>query len=152
MGALFLLIYGLNFRSVFGGTVGPNPVKPQNPNDPQYYDGIKPRAQPLVISIQSNTNTNAQPQPKGVKRKASTGSVSPAVTTTLTVIADNQDVPLASPASPILKAQLSAPPKQREGGAPATPCTKSGDMKSQVSLVELVMIFRFFLSPKCPVL
>nr|XP_023020407.1 AT-rich interactive domain-containing protein 2 isoform X5 [Leptinotarsa decemlineata] len=33
-------------RSIFGGTVGPNPMKPANPSDPQYYDGIKAMAHP----------------------------------------------------------------------------------------------------------
>ncbi|XP_072399216.1 uncharacterized protein Bap170 isoform X6 [Diabrotica undecimpunctata] len=33
-------------RSIFGGTVGPNPMKPTNATDPQYYDGIKAMAHP----------------------------------------------------------------------------------------------------------
>ncbi|XP_050518137.1 uncharacterized protein LOC114332463 isoform X6 [Diabrotica virgifera virgifera] len=33
-------------RSIFGGTVGPNPMKPTNASDPQYYDGIKAMAHP----------------------------------------------------------------------------------------------------------
>ncbi|KAF7270528.1 hypothetical protein GWI33_016488 [Rhynchophorus ferrugineus] len=33
-------------RSVFGGTVGPNPMKPANPTDPQYYEGIKAVSHP----------------------------------------------------------------------------------------------------------
>ncbi|GJQ83093.1 hypothetical protein Trydic_g20104 [Trypoxylus dichotomus] len=118
-------------RSVFGGTVGPNPVKPTNCSDPQYYDGIKVRAQQLVINMQPVTV--AQTTPKAVRRKVQNVTVVPATTPTtptLTVIADNTDTPPASPASPILKAQLSAPPKPRES-AVLTPLTK-GDIKSQV--------------------
>lgn len=133
-------------RSVFGGTVGPNPVKSTNSSDPQYYEGIKPRAQPLVISIQTTANANtaqqSQQQPqqvslKNVRRNKPQTIISTPPTSTstaLTVIADSSEVPPASPASPILKAQLSAPPKQREG---STATTVSGgnktDVKSQVS-------------------
>lgn len=128
------IFYGLEFyRSVFGGTVGPNPMKPVNSNEPQYYEGIKLRAQPLVISIQP-ASTPVQ-QAKGVKRKAQTVNIAPAPSTALTVIADNSEVPPVSPASPILKAQLSAPPKQRESNAASVPVSKSGssgDLKSQV--------------------
>ncbi|KAK9720447.1 RFX DNA-binding domain [Popillia japonica] len=51
-------------RSVFGGTVGPNPVKPVTSNDPQFYDGIKARAQQLVINMQPVTTPVAQATPK----------------------------------------------------------------------------------------
>lgn len=130
-------------RSVFGGTVGPNPVKPANSSDPQYYEGIKPRAQPLVISIQttSNTNTTQQQQSQQVSLKSVrrnkpqtiTATSTSTVSSALTVIADSSEVPPASPASPILKAQLSAPPKQREVIATATSGTKT-DIKSQVGI------------------
>lgn len=138
-------------RSVFGGTVGPNPVKPANPSDPQYYDGIKPRAQPLVISIQTTANTTTQQQQqqqvslKNVRRtKPQTIMPTPApppppaTTTALTVIADSSEVPPASPASPILKAQLSAPPKQRDGVA--TVVVNKADVKSQVSCCRFIFI------------
>ncbi|KAJ8953066.1 hypothetical protein NQ318_013408 [Aromia moschata] len=126
-------------RSVFGGTVGPNPMKPANPTDPQYYEGIKVRAQPLIISIQqpSNPKANTTTSTKGqqARRKSNqTVVVSPVKPpTALTVVADNTATDGAtpiSPASPILKAQLSAPPKQRE--TVVTPITSKGDMKSQV--------------------
>lgn len=52
--------------------------------------------------------------------------------TALTVIADSSEVPPASPASPILKAQLSAPPKQREGVVTAAVGASKADVKSQV--------------------
>ncbi|XP_022907233.1 AT-rich interactive domain-containing protein 2 isoform X2 [Onthophagus taurus] len=112
-------------RSVFGGTVGPNPVKPAMPSDPQYYDGIKARAQPLSVNVQqqqpsvtttTNTSVAVQSPSKSIastaKRKASTVSLS--------VTADCSDTPPASPASPILKAQLSAPPKPRESTVTVT--------------------------------
>ncbi|XP_044750022.1 AT-rich interactive domain-containing protein 2 isoform X5 [Coccinella septempunctata] len=46
-------------RSVFGGTVGPNPMKPSNPKDPQFYDGIKALAHPhLSQALLGNTSTS----------------------------------------------------------------------------------------------
>lgn len=132
------------FRSVFGGTVGPNPMKPSSTNEPQYYEGIKVRAQPLIINIQpasTNNNPVTQPQPTSSKgsnrRNKQSATTSPTQTPSLTVMADNSNsndtnnppTPV-SPASPILKAQLSAPPKQRDATAP--PPTSKGDMKSQV--------------------
>ncbi|KAJ8964238.1 hypothetical protein NQ314_005037, partial [Rhamnusium bicolor] len=126
-------------RSVFGGTVGPNPMKPTNPNDPQYYEGIKVRAQPLIISIQSTSipKTNSSTKGQQVRRKSNqTVVVTPTKSPALTVVADNNatDSTPISPASPILKAQLSAPPKQRE--SVVTPITSKGDMKSQLNEVN----------------
>ncbi|XP_044254837.1 AT-rich interactive domain-containing protein 2 isoform X3 [Tribolium madens] len=130
-------------RSVFGGTVGPNPMKPSSANEPQYYEGIKVRAQPLIINIQpASTNpVTPPPQPTSTKgsnrRNKQTATTSPSQTPTLTVMADNSNSndtmnnPPVSPASPILKAQLSAPPKQRDATV-ASPPTSKGDMKSQV--------------------
>ncbi|KAJ3657293.1 hypothetical protein Zmor_009109 [Zophobas morio] len=131
-------------RSVFGGTVGPNPMKPSSANEPQYYEGIKVRAQPLIINIQPASNPVTPPQPtppsKGPNRRTKQPSnvttTSSQTASSLTVMADNSNSsndtnnPPVSPASPILKAQLSAPPKQRD--ANATPPTSKGDMKSQV--------------------
>ncbi|RZC36970.1 AT-rich interactive domain-containing protein 2, partial [Asbolus verrucosus] len=128
-------------RSVFGGTVGPNPMKPSSANEPQYYEGIKVRAQPLIINIQPASNPVSPPQPtpsKGHNRRnkqpAPVVVTTPSQSPSLTVMADNSNSsdtnnPPVSPASPILKAQLSAPPKQRDATAP--PSSK-GDMKSQV--------------------
>lgn len=102
-------------------------MKPANPNDPQYYDGIKVRAQPLVINVQSTSSTPTVQAPvKTVRRKGQVVSV-PAATPTISVVADITETPPASPASPILKAQLSAPPKQREN-------VNKGEVKSQVIL------------------
>ncbi|KAF5308291.1 hypothetical protein FQR65_LT06284 [Abscondita terminalis] len=123
-------------RSVFGGTVGPNPVKPANPNDPQYYEGIKVRAQPLVISVQSvsNLSTSQSPVKGNVRRKSQSTAIAAAPTTTqvptIPLLADNTDTPPPSPASPILKAQLSAPSKSRE--TTVINSTVKGDVKSQV--------------------
>nr|CAH7715865.1 unnamed protein product [Callosobruchus chinensis] len=81
-------------RSVFGGTVGPNPMKPANPNDPQYYEGIKVR------------NNISIPQQQTYEQVQSLHVAEEDVT-------DNMSLP-PSPASPILKAQLSATPNQKE--------------------------------------
>ncbi|VEN41269.1 unnamed protein product [Callosobruchus maculatus] len=78
-------------RSVFGGTVGPNPMKPANPNDPQYYEGIKVRNN---ISIPQQ-----QPQHQQTFEHVEEDVVVTGV--------DNVSLPV-SPASPILKAQLCA--------------------------------------------
>ncbi|XP_031339468.1 AT-rich interactive domain-containing protein 2-like isoform X2 [Photinus pyralis] len=123
-------------RSVFGGTVGPNPVKGVSATDAQYYEGIKVRVQPLVISVQSmsNLSTTQSPVKGSVRRKSqntSTGT-SPSTTQvpTITLHADSTDTPPPSPASPILKAQLSAPSKSRENTVINS--TVKGDIKSQV--------------------
>lgn len=132
-------------RSIFGGTVGPNPMKQTNSTDPQFYDGIKVREKPLIINLPPSATAQTKPSifipsptPKiqQVRRKS---SVQPILVTSqgqgnaLTVVADNNGTGIdvtasaASPASPILKAQLSAPPKQRD----ASPVSNKGDMKSQ---------------------
>lgn len=117
--------------------MGPNPMKPANPTDRQYYEGIKVRAQPLLINIQSSSNPKTNTPPiKGqqVRRKSNQSVVvSPAKSPALTVVADNNatDSTPISPASPILKAQLSAPPKQNRESV-VTPISSKGDMKSQV--------------------
>ncbi|XP_030747201.1 AT-rich interactive domain-containing protein 2 isoform X3 [Sitophilus oryzae] len=119
-------------RSVFGGTVGPNPMKPANPSDPQYYEGIKVRAQPLKLNIPPPPTppkplpvvqpavVPSKPAARRRLRVASITKAAPAAVVPLAVDADAELVThvITSPASPILKAQLSAPPKQREGGAP----------------------------------
>lgn len=132
------------YRSVFGGTVGPNPVKPSNPNDPQYYEGIKVREKPLIINIQTpqvpktTTNTTTTKGQQARRKSLQSVVVSPAKSpspssTALSIVADFESTPM-SPASPILKAQLSAPPKQRETVVTPTPTTviTKADPKSQV--------------------
>lgn len=127
---------------MFGGTVGPNPMKPANPNDPQFYEGIKVRAQPLKLNIPSPSPPPKpviapSPAPKStVRRKQKVAAVLPKNVQPLAVDAAEPDPAannLLSPASPILKAQLSAPPKPRDastsaGSALVTP----NDSKSQV--------------------
>ncbi|XP_060530218.1 AT-rich interactive domain-containing protein 2 isoform X3 [Cylas formicarius] len=147
-------------RSVFGGTVGPNPMKPANPTDPQYYEGIKVRAQPLHINVPSSLSTTAQQctppvtpiKPAAARRKVApvikhvpppptpsssvpatsvtAATVETAAAATAMAPPEQRDAaaPL-SPTSPILKAQLSAPPKQREGGGLNQ--APKGDQKSQ---------------------
>lgn len=140
------------FRSVFGGTVGPNPMKPSNPNDPQYYEGIKVRDIPLIINIQTTpvpkttTNTTAtkgqQARRKSIQSVVVSPAKSPPCSTALSVVADSNatEGTAMSPASPILKAQLSAPPKQRETVVTSTPTTViiKGDAKSQVITVPVI--------------
>ncbi|XP_057671700.1 AT-rich interactive domain-containing protein 2 isoform X9 [Diorhabda carinulata] len=49
-------------RSIFGGTVGPNPMKQSNSSDPQFYDGIKAIAHPHLSQALlglGNTSTTA---------------------------------------------------------------------------------------------
>ncbi|KAL3266501.1 hypothetical protein HHI36_010671 [Cryptolaemus montrouzieri] len=166
-------------RSVFGGTVGPNPVKQNNPKEPQYYDGIKVRDQPLLISVPPSspvpspqatitpkTTARRKTKPKDTTPKIpspnksscsssfsitqpqviSSQSISSALTpkdiaTSPPVSQSSQLSPALqveaqeggiSPASPILKAQLSAPPKQREAASasPSSAIIKT-DLKSQ---------------------
>lgn len=119
--------------------MGPNSVKA---GEAQYYEGIKVRAVPLVISIQTTIPNTSPVQAatatpvntlKPIKRQKPQHTIvqSPA---SLTVIADSpESIPPMSPASPILKAQLSAPPKQRETTVIAS--NNKGDTKSQVNIV-----------------
>lgn len=138
-------------RSVFGGTVGPNPAKPVNTNESQYYEGIKIRAVPLVISVQSVTSnavtnpTPIKPAPP-VRRKGQSITITSGPTSatsqvpTITLISDNTDTPPPSPASPILKAQLSAPSKTRESSVITATVGKS-DAKSQVLTLFFICLF-----------
>ncbi|CAH1128873.1 unnamed protein product [Ceutorhynchus assimilis] len=124
-------------RSVFGGTVGPNPMKPANPSDPQYYDGIKVRSQPLKLNIppplspKPVPSVTAAPPPQTkptslatVRRKPKVAPVVQTSTTAPLVVEPEPETDVLSPISPILKAQLSAPPKPRE---------TTNDPKSQVA-------------------
>ncbi|XP_045481039.1 AT-rich interactive domain-containing protein 2 isoform X2 [Harmonia axyridis] len=150
-------------RSVFGGTVGPNPMKLSNPKDPQFYDGIKVRDHPLIINVPPSSpipspqptatpkTTRRKPKPKDTSKIPPTVSNTPcssSISLTQSQVNSSQGIATAltpkdnsisppapqppqlspalqaeapeggaSPASPILKAQLSAPPKQRETSA-----------------------------------
>lgn len=127
-------------RSVFGGTVGPNPLKPTTTTESQFYDGIKMRAQPLPINVQApplSATAIVQTTPvKTVRRKGqvlTAPSTTPSISVVPDVASDTTTIttPPASPASPILKAQLSAPPKQRD-------TVSKGEVKSQVILTQTI--------------
>lgn len=138
------------YRSVFGNIVGPNPLKGENTGT-QYYEGIRVRATPAPITYPSQTTaavaTNTLPIPAvnttPVKvlpvQQRTVKNISPAPDSTA---APQVDSPAASsgtqttstPASPILKAQLSAPPKPPSNNTSSqsqNPVTKV-DSKSQV--------------------
>ncbi|XP_014475984.1 PREDICTED: AT-rich interactive domain-containing protein 2 isoform X3 [Dinoponera quadriceps] len=134
-------------RSVFGNIVGPNPLKGENTGT-QYYEGIRVRSTPAPITYPSQTavvatNTvpiqaiNATPVKVLPVQQRTVKNISPAPDSTAS--ADNpasgtQTTPL-TPASPILKAQLSAPPKPPSNtqSQSQNPVTKV-DSKSQVSV------------------
>ncbi|KYN02707.1 AT-rich interactive domain-containing protein 2 [Cyphomyrmex costatus] len=138
-------------RSVFGNIVGPNPLKGENTGT-QYYEGIRVRATPAPITYPSQTTavaTNTLPIPAinttPVKvlpvQQRTVKNISSAPDSTA---APQVDSPAASsgtqmtstPASPILKAQLSAPPKPPSNNTSSqsqNPVTKV-DSKSQVSV------------------
>ncbi|ENN71330.1 hypothetical protein YQE_11990, partial [Dendroctonus ponderosae] len=127
-------------RSVFGGTVGPNPMKPANPNDPQYYEGIKVRAQPIKLNIPpplspSKSIFTPSPAPKSTVRRKQITAAAPTKSGTnapLAVDAESDgSLNILSPASPILKAQLSAPPKPRESSSASSTMIAPSDSKSQ---------------------
>ena len=123
-------------RSVFGGTVGPNPQKQQiliggggggaeqhGMASLMFYEGIKVRATPYSIPVSASSviqQQSASPQPR---KNLNVDTPSPP-TTSPAPEAQTAD----APASPILKAQLSAPPKPRE--------TPKGDAKSQVRCIH----------------
>lgn len=125
-------------------------MKPANPGDPQFYEGIKVRAQPLKLNVppplsppQSAFNPSPAPPPKAVvpRRKSKlvvvkTGAASPLAVEAEPETASNASSP--SPASPILKAQLSAPPKPRET------LVAPGDSKCQVNGSLCKAIYLFF--------
>ncbi|XP_008217124.1 AT-rich interactive domain-containing protein 2 isoform X3 [Nasonia vitripennis] len=103
-------------RSVFGGTIGPNPIKGENTGT-LYYEGIRVRANPGQVTYPL----------KGVTRPNVTGAQAAenASGNVVTIVGGTSNVNSAkvqqqrndstpiqvTPSSPILKAQLSAPPK-----------------------------------------
>jgi len=131
--------------------VGPNPLKGENTGT-QYYEGIRVRATPAPITYPSQittavaTNTppisaiNTTPVKVLPVQQRTVKNISPAPDSTA---APQVDSPAASsgtqtiptPASPILKAQLSAPPKPPSNNTSSqssqNPVTKV-DSKSQV--------------------
>lgn len=114
--------------------MGPNPIKPANPMDPQYYEGIKVRDNPLLHTLPSvstpnpihSTPTKGQQVVAGTQalkqvRRQSLLACAPSPTP-LSVVAVGDGTAQAQvesisqpcPASPILAAQLSAPPRQQD--------------------------------------
>ena len=146
----FLCIKNLWFcccRSVFGGTVGPNQQKQQivigaggsgteqhGTTSVMFYEGIKVRATPYSIPVSTTSLIQQQPPSPQAQQRKSLNVVTPPPPTTSPAPAPegtpaDASLPLTpAPASPILKAQLSAPPKPRE--------TPKGDGKSQVRCIH----------------
>ncbi|KAF3428967.1 hypothetical protein E2986_10961 [Frieseomelitta varia] len=134
-------------RSVFGGSVGPNPLKGET-SGTQYYEGIRVRATPPQVTYPSQTavGTNTAPIPAvnttPVKvlpvQQRTIKSISPAPDSTALDNPASGPPKTSAPASPILKAQLSAPPKPPSNISNTAiqsqnPVTKV-DSKSQVSV------------------
>lgn len=116
-------------------------MKPANPNDPQYYEGIKVRAQPLKLNIPPPLSPpksmfTPSPAPKStVRRKQKTGAAPTKSGTNAPLAVDaesDESLNILSPASPILKAQLSAPPKPRESSSASSTLIAPSDSNSQV--------------------
>ncbi|XP_050489162.1 AT-rich interactive domain-containing protein 2 isoform X2 [Bombus huntii] len=134
-------------RCVFGGSVGPNPLKGET-SGTQYYEGIRVRATPPQVTYPSQTavGTNTAPIPAvnttPVKvlpvQQRTIKSISPAPDSTALDNPASGPPRTPAPASPILKAQLSAPPKppssiSNTATQSQNPVTKV-DSKSQVSV------------------
>lgn len=132
-------------RSVFGGSVGPNPLKGET-SGTQYYEGIRVRATSPQVTYPSQTavGTNTAPIPAAnatpVKvlpvQQRTIKSISPAPDSTALDNPASGPPRTPAPASPILKAQLSAPPKppssiSNTATQSQNPVTKV-DSKSQV--------------------
>jgi AT-rich interactive domain-containing protein 2 len=125
-----------------------------------FYEGIKVRANPFSIPVSVSGTIQQPPSPQPaqqslapsvpVQRKGLnivTKTVTPPPPTTspapqtseISVTSGDASLPIApAPASPILKAQLSAPPKQRD--------SLKGDTKSQVCCT-LFSSYRLFFTP-----
>ncbi|XP_056631018.1 AT-rich interactive domain-containing protein 2 isoform X6 [Diorhabda sublineata] len=56
-------------RSIFGGTVGPNPMKQSNSSDPQFYDGIKAIAHPHLSQALLGLGNTSTTSSSGVINK-----------------------------------------------------------------------------------
>ncbi|XP_043267599.1 AT-rich interactive domain-containing protein 2 isoform X3 [Venturia canescens] len=134
-------------RSVFGNSIGPNPLKGET-TGVQYYEGIRVRVSPPSTTHPSQnavgTNTvtipsiNTTPVKVHHVQQRTVKPISPVGDSTHS---DNSNMSvnprIQAPASPILKAQLSAPPKPSSNAPtqPQNPVTKV-DSKSQVSVTH----------------
>ncbi|XP_044582232.1 AT-rich interactive domain-containing protein 2 isoform X4 [Cotesia glomerata] len=138
-------------RSVFGGTIGPNPQKGETTGT-QYYEGIRVRATPAPITYPSQpsspavvTSVSSTPTPAKVlqlvQQRTVTKSPAPdstALDNNASKTITNSTATAQTPASPILKAHLSAPPKPTPSNATLNQpqiITKV-DSKSQVSVTH----------------
>ncbi|XP_053594522.1 AT-rich interactive domain-containing protein 2 isoform X5 [Microplitis demolitor] len=138
-------------RSVFGGTIGPNPLKGEN-SSTQYYDGIRVRASPAPITYPSQSSSPApvtssstpaaakvlqQIQQRTVTKSPAPDSTAPDTNSSKTINQPTTNSTVQTPASPILKAHLSAPPKPTPNATINQPqiITKV-DSKSQVSVTH----------------
>lgn len=124
------------YRSVFGVSVGPNPIKGETVG-PMFYEGIKLRANPgpicypsqnAVVSTNQTTTTTTTTSNVLISGNSNNVASSPKVQQQ-----HNDSAP--PPSSPILKAHLSAPAKptllvQNPGSSPLSPT--ASDIKSQV--------------------
>ncbi|XP_035738109.1 AT-rich interactive domain-containing protein 2-like isoform X3 [Vespa mandarinia] len=131
-------------RSVFGGTIGPNPLKGESTGT-QYYEGIRVRTTPGQVTYPSQTviatNTapisavNTTPVKVLPVQQRTIKNISPAPDSTALDNPASGVHRIPAPASPILKAQLSAPPKPPSitSNQSQNPVTKV-DSKSQVSV------------------
>ncbi|KAJ8668213.1 hypothetical protein QAD02_009876 [Eretmocerus hayati] len=126
-------------RSVFGGTIGPNSIKGGS-SGTLYYEGIKVRPTPVqVITSAQNvvSSTTVNPQASS-GNDSSTSSLNPE---SMVQQAHQRSIDSLAqspmPSSPILKAHLSAPPRQSVSSIISplkslSPVT--GETKSQVTV------------------
>ncbi|XP_043473761.1 AT-rich interactive domain-containing protein 2-like isoform X3 [Leptopilina heterotoma] len=139
-------------RLVFGASVGPNAMKGDS-SGVQCYDGIRVRSLPVPVSsscqmvVGTNTTQTSMPiatlsTPMTIGSNITPAKVLPVQQRSITAInpvpdstaLDNSGIQKSpAPASPILKAQLSAPPKPPTPNQAQNPVTKI-DSKSQVSV------------------
>lgn len=136
---LCIIIHLKCFRSVFGVTVGPNPLTGETTGT-QYYEDIRIRATPAAMPYSSQMVVGTNTTPISIASNTTPVKVLPVQQRTVTAINPTPDStapenPVAqrtpAPASPILKAQLSAPPKPPTPNQAQNPVTKI-DSKSQV--------------------
>lgn len=96
-------------------------------NTPAFYEGIKVRANPQV------PRSKPQPPPHSVVKTVTPPPSTPPPPSQSPAALDTLAVDAPSPSSPILKAQLSAPPKPREN--------PKGDAKNQVGVFVYLKLF-----------
>jgi hypothetical protein len=136
----------LSFRSVFGGTIGPNPLKGESTGS-LYYEGIRVRASPAQVVHPGQTaaavNTSQVLNSGGtgnnvvtvVSGVAGNGTTAAKVQQQAQQQQRNDSAPTqASPSSPILKAQLSAPAKAAHANPTNSPLKAPSPVTSNVPI------------------